>query len=247
MNQKELEAYNVGKFGLPGDNEARLWPTQGEYLAWQRGRRERLEAEAREGKVPESRSPQGYEFETTGEHVRAWSGRFGMLIGVVALIPGYGTAIEQNMRFPDLLFPVVGFGVGGFLLGFLMTRLSYAIIRGAASIFLRHRLHEPRLGLLWVREGLIFGIVGLIYGAFKPIGAGIVLGISSLVVFGAVGVVLGTCVPLFFRVIIDWISGTARRSDRSKHNRICDLARRPSSAWFPTVNKKNGKDHAHND
>lgn len=109
MNQKELEAYNVGKFGLPGDNKARLWPTRGEYLAWQRG-------------------------------------RFGMLIVVVALIPGYGTAIEQNMRFPDLLLPLGGFAIGGFLLGFFMARLSYAIIRGAASVFLRHRLHEPRLG-----------------------------------------------------------------------------------------------------
>lgn len=215
MNQKELEAYNVGKFGLPGDNEARLWPTQGEYLAWQRGRRERLEAEAREGKEGQQQPQQGYEFETTGEHVHAWSLRFGLLIGLVALIPGYGAAIQLNMGFPDALLPLGGFAIGGFLFGFIMPRLSYAIVRGAASVFLRHRLHEPRLGLLWVREGLIFGIVGLVYGAFKPIGTGLMPGILSLAVFGTVGAVLGTCLPLLLRVTLDWISGAARRGDRA--------------------------------
>lgn len=215
MNQKELEAYNVGKFGLPGDNEARLWPTQGEYLAWQRGRRERLEAEAREGMEGEHQPQQGYEFETTGEHVHAWSSRFGLLIGLVALIPGYGMAIELEMRFPAALLPLGGFAIGGFLFGFIMPRLSYAIVRGATPVLLRHRLLEPRLGLLWVREGLIFGIIGLIYGALKPIGAGLALGILSLVIFGAIGVVLGACLPLLFRVILDWITGAARRDDRT--------------------------------
>ena len=215
MNQKELEAYNIGKFGLPGDNEARLWPTQGEYLAWQRGRRERLEAEAREGKEPEPQAQKEWQFETTGEHVRAWAVRLGIIIGVVALLPGFGIATEEQMRGEDLLFTLAGFGAGGFALGFAMLHLAHAIVRGGASIFLRHRLHEPRLGVMWVREGAIFGIVGLIYGAFKPLGAGLAMGILSLTFFAAVGVAFGPCLPMVFRILIDLVFGAARRGGRA--------------------------------